>query len=317
MTRFALSLLRILLTLAAVAAAIVVGIRLWNYATANPWTRDGRVRALTVGLAPDVSGSVVQVAVVDNQFVHKGDLLYGVDPASYRLAVAQAQAAAETQAQNLNLRRSEAARRARLTNLAISPEQQQEYAINAGMAGGQYAQATAALDVAKLNLARTEVRSPVDGWVTNLQLRVGDYAAVGKELMFVVDAESFFITGYFEETRLPAIHLNDPARIALMSGGTLIEGHVEGVSRGISDPNALADATGFASVNPIFTWVRLAQRIPVRIHVDRVPEGVHLAAGMTCTITILPSGTSTSGSDGTAGSPPADTAPETRRPSAP
>jgi hypothetical protein len=146
----------------------------------------------------------------------------------------------------------------------------------------------AAIAKAELDLRRTVIRSPVNGYVTNLLAQLGDYATVGQKLISVVDADSFWVDGYFEETSLGRIHEGDPATVKLMGHSQLVRGHVGGVARGINTPNAQPDQTGLASVNPIFTWVRLAQRVPVRIHIDQVPAGVRLVAGMTATVQIDP-----------------------------
>jgi multidrug resistance efflux pump len=132
------------------------------------------------------------------------------------------------------------------------------------------------------------IRSPVNGYVTNLLARLGDYATIGQRLVSVVDADSFWVDGYFEETSLGRVHEGDPATVKLMGYSQLVRGHVDGVARGINIPNAQPDQTGLASVNPIFTWVRLAQRVPVRIHIDQVPDGLRLVAGMTATVQIDP-----------------------------
>jgi multidrug resistance efflux pump len=128
----------------------------------------------------------------------------------------------------------------------------------------------------------------VNGYVTNLLVRLGDYATVGQRLISVVDADSFWVDGYFEETSLGRIHDGDPTTVKLMGYSQLVRGHVDGVARGINVPNAQPNQAGLASVNPIFTWVRLAQRVPVRIQIDQVPDGVRLVVGMTATVQIDP-----------------------------
>jgi multidrug resistance efflux pump len=151
-----------------------------------------------------------------------------------------------------------------------------------------YQQALANLDHARVNLERTRISSPVNGYVTNLLAQLGDYATVGQRIISVVDTDSFWIDGYFEETSLGQIDDGDPATIKLMGYSQVVRGHVEGVARGINFPNVQPDQEGLASVNPIFTWVRLAQRVPVQIHIDQVPDGVRLVAGMTATVQIDP-----------------------------
>jgi multidrug resistance efflux pump len=150
------------------------------------------------------------------------------------------------------------------------------------------AQTKAQLHQAQVNLERTRILSPVDGYVTNLLAQLGDYVNVGVNTVSLVDANSYWIDAYFEETNLAPIRVGDPAKIALMGYGEIVRGHVDSIARAISVPNAQPNSQGVATVNPIFTWVRLAQRIPVRIHIDEVPPGITLAAGMTATVQIDP-----------------------------
>jgi multidrug resistance efflux pump len=148
------------------------------------------------------------------------------------------------------------------------------------------AQTKAQLHQAQVNLERTRILSPVDGYVTNLLAQLGDYVNVGVNTISIVDADSFWVDGYFEETNLAPIHVGDPARIKLMGYTQIVRGHVDSIARAINVSNAQPNNQGVATVNPIFTWVRLAQRIPVRLHIDEVPPGVVLAAGMTATAEI-------------------------------
>jgi multidrug resistance efflux pump len=275
---------RVAVTLAVVAAAIGLGILAWRVYMLAPWTRDGRVRTEVVSIAPEVSGRVTNLAVVDNQAVRKGDLLFALDQDRYRLALAQAEAVIESRTHELRLREAQAARRARLNELSVSAEEKEQYASNAAVAAAALHEAQVAVRVARLDLARTEIRSPVNGWVTNLLLRAGDYATTGKTAVSVIDADAFWVSGYFEETKLARIREGAKATIWLMGESRPLGGRVESIARGISDPNTAAGGEGLANVNPTFTWVRLAQRIPVRIRLDSVPEGARLAAGMTCTI---------------------------------
>jgi multidrug resistance efflux pump len=166
--------------------------------------------------------------------------------------------------------------------------QRQIDTLNAQRASAQanLAQTNAQRDQAKVNLDRTKIRSPVNGWVTNLLAQLGDYANVGQNKMTVVDADSFWVDAYFTETALGSIREGDPAKLKLMGYRDTVRGHVDSIARGINVLNAHAGPQGLATVNPIFTWVRLAQRIPVRIHIDHVPEGIVLAAGQTATVEI-------------------------------
>jgi multidrug resistance efflux pump len=283
-----LRIIPVLITLVMVALAVPLGWAMWDAYMGAPWTRDGTVRVYIVTMAPEVAGRIVEFPVADNQFVHKGDLLMVIDPRDYRIAVSRAEAAvtqAQANAQNAEI---ESQRRQKLSQVAVTVEQQQIYATNAVVAQAQYQQALANQDQARVNLERTQVRSPVNGWVTNLLAQLGDYANVGQNIISVVDADSFWVDGYFEEVNLGSIHEGDPAEVRLMGYSQIVRGHVGSIARGINVPNAQANQQGLATVNPIFTWVRLAQRIPVRIHIDEVPEGVVLAAGMTATVQIDP-----------------------------
>ena len=267
--------------------AILAGRVLWVHYMDEPWTRDGRVRADVVNIAPDVSGAVVDLPVHDNQLVHKGDLLMQIDPSHYQIAVEEAQAAVAARRAELTMREDDAKRRADMDSLVVSRESSENAAHTASAAQAQYQQALAALDAAKLNLERTRVVAPVDGYVTNLQVFQGDYATAGQAKLAVVDSHSFWVYGYFEETKLPHVKVGDQAEIKLMSGGTL-QGHVESISRGIYDRDNPQSHELLADVNPTFNWVRLAQRVPVRIHIDHVPDDMVLAAGTTCTVVVKP-----------------------------
>jgi multidrug resistance efflux pump len=283
-----LRVLPLLITLGTIAIAVVLGREMWDAYMGAPWTRDGTVRAYVVTMAPQVAGQIVELPVADNQLVRKGDLLLVIDPTNFKIAVSLAEAAvqqAQVTAQNAE---REAKRRQELTTLAVTVEEKQTFASTAVAAQAQYQQAVANLDQARVNLDRTQIRSPVNGWVTNLLTQLGDYANVGENIISLVDADSFWIDGYFEETNLEPIRVGDPATIKLMGYSQIVRGHVGSIARGINVANAQPNGQGLANVNPIFTWVRLAQRIPVRIHIDQVPEGVVLAAGMTATVQIDP-----------------------------
>ncbi|CDU28163.1 putative antibiotic resistance protein [Burkholderia pseudomallei] len=269
--------------------AILIGRTLWVHYMDEPWTRDGRVRAEIVNVAPDVSGAVVELPVHDNQFVKQGDLVMQIDPSHFRIAVEQAQAAVAARRAELQMRRADAARRADLDALVVSKESRENSAQTASSAEAQYQQALAALDAAKLNLERTRVVAPVDGYVTNLQVFKGDYASAGQAKLAIVDSHSFWVYGYFEETKLPRVKIGAKAEMRLMSGGVL-KGHVESISRGIYDRDNPQSRDLVADVNPTFNWVRLAQRVPVRIHIDEVPKDLVLSAGTTCTVIVEPDG---------------------------
>ncbi len=280
------SVIRVGVTLSVVLLAIIAAVLLWRFYMLSPWTRDARVRADIVTIAPDVAGWVVELNVKDNQEVDKGDVLMVIDKDRYQAAYDQAKAIAETKKQQMNLKQHEAKRRRLLGSQAISAELLENAQIEAAIAKGEYDQAMAQLELAKINLDRSVVKAPRAGQITNLQLVQGNYIKEGQSAMAIVVKDSLYIQAYLEETKLPGVQVGMPAAIRLMSGSILLKGHVEGISRGITDRNATPDGQLLADVEPTYNWVRLAQRIPVRIEFDEIPDDIHLAAGMTASIRI-------------------------------
>ncbi len=274
-------------TLLILALAIWIGRLLWVHYMDTPWTRDGRVRADVINVAADVTGEVIDVPVKDNQAVKKGDLLMQIDPEHYRLAVKQAQALVASRKATWEMRKLNASRRKDMDSLVVSAENREDASNVANSALADYQLAQAQLDAAELNLQRTKVLAAVDGYVTNLNVHLGDYARIGEPKMAVVDKNSFWVYGFFEETKLPHVKVGDPADMQLMSG-EVMKGHVESIARAIYDRDNPESRELIADVNPTFNWVRLAQRVPVRIHLDNVPDDVVLAAGITCTVIVNP-----------------------------
>jgi multidrug resistance efflux pump len=284
----------LVITLAATALAIVAGALMWDAYMGAPWTRDATVRTYVVTMAPEVAGRIVQLPVKNNQFVKKGDLLLVIDPTDYKNALDSAEANVEqARATALNAK-LELQRRQKLSDLSETIEDRQIHEANAAASQAQHQAAQVSRDQAKVNLERTQLRSPVNGWVTNLLTQEGDYASVGRNVISLVDADSFWIDAYFEETRLPSIQEGDPAKIKLMGHSAIILGEVGSLARGITVANAQPDLAGLANVNPIFTWVRLAQRVPVRINIKQLPDGVRLVTGLTATVQIEPRSRSSS-----------------------
>ncbi|EMC9754360.1 HlyD family secretion protein [Enterobacter cloacae] len=276
---------RYALTLSAVAVATCLAFILWKHYAQTPWTRDGRVRADVVQIAPDVSGPVISVAVRDNQWVNQGDVLYSIDPRWLKLAVVSAQADVESKRHEMLMRQDAARRRTQIKD-AISREDLQQTGSAANVAAANYHGALAALALAELNLAHATVRSPVSGYVTHLRLRPGDYATAGETKVTIVDAHSFWVVGYFEETKLRHIRVGDSAQVALMGYDPVLTGHVESIGHGIGDNNDETGGLGLPDVEPTFSWVRLAQRVPVRIHIDTLPKGVELVAGLSASVAV-------------------------------
>ena len=286
LARFARSTLKTVATLLVLALALLAALIIWDFYVAAPWTRDGSVRVQVASVAPQVAGQITEIRVVDNEFVHQGDVLYVIDPFDFQVALDTKKAQLRQRAADVQVKRVQAERRAHLTDLATTPEEQQQYAGSATQAQAAFDAAQAEVAQADINLQRTQVRSPVNGHVTNLLLRVGDYAHAGVTNISVIDADSYWIDGYFEETKMAHICIGDRAEAQLMGYRDPIVGRVETVTRGISVSNAAPSTQGLPNVDPVYTWVRLAQRVPVRIRISHVPDGVPLVSGMTVTVTI-------------------------------
>jgi len=259
---------------------------LYGYYTYAPQTRDGKIRADIVPMAADVSGRVSTVLVRDNQVVRRGQLLFTVDRARLANAVEQAEAAVATARATLVAAEREDRRYRGLTGVVAAQEQDDRRSA-ADQARARFAQATADRNLARINLERAEVRSPVNGIITNFSLRPGAYATAGQPVMALVDRDSFYVSGYFEETKLARIRPGARVTIRVMGEDRPLAGHVVGISAGIDDRERTTTAgTLLANVNPTFSWVRLAQRVPVRIAIDRIPRGFELIAGRTVTVSL-------------------------------
>jgi len=273
-------------TLLVALIAVLIATLAWQHYVNGPWTRNGTVRVQVANIAPQVSGKITELRVGDNQFVRKGEVLYVIDRFDFDVAARIAKAVLDQRAADLEVKQAEATRRQKLSDLATTPEEQQIYVGNAAQAKASYEAAAHELAQADLNLKRTEILSPVDGYVTNLLLRAGDYAVTGVSNVSVIDSSSFWIDGYFEETKMARVCVGDRAEAQLMGYALPITGHVSTITRGVSVSNASTGAQGLPTVDPVYTWVRLAQRVPVRIAIDYVPTATPLVSGMTATVTI-------------------------------
>jgi multidrug resistance efflux pump len=285
--RSTLKVLRYVATGALVVAALIAARHGWRIYMTSPWTRNGMVRVQVANVAPQISGQIVDVRTHDTQHVYKGDVLYVIEKFDFAVALDNAKATILTREADLAVKKAQNARRAALTTLSTSIEEKQVFDGNAKMAEAALASAKAAFSQAEINLQRTEVRSPVDGYVTNLLMRVGDFARAGTPNLSVIDEHSHWIDAYFEETKLANIHVGDPVEVTLLGFQAPIKGRIESITGGISAANAASSTQGLPNVDPIFTWVRLAQRIPVRISIEQVPPDVPLVAGMTCSVSVV------------------------------
>jgi len=277
---------RIFVTTATVGAALIVGWFLWDYYLNQPWTRDGRVCADVVRVAPDVSGLVCEVRVHDNQPVHKGDILFRVDQARFELALQQAEANLASADAAWQLARREASRYQKLeSENTTSHSESERFMTVAAQSEASYRLALANRELARLNLERSEVKAPVNGTLSNFSLRPGNYVTAGQPVTALVDEDSYYVAGYFEETKLQRITVGDAVRVRLMGTAIDLPGHVASIAPGIEDRERTDSSRLLANVNPTFSWVRLAQRVPVRVTLD---HPAHLVAGQTATVMVQP-----------------------------
>lgn len=273
-------------TLVIFAAAIIVGWLLWNYYMQSPWTRDGKVRAEQVSITPQVSGTITQLNIEDNQFVKAGTILFTIDSTPYHIAQLNAEAQLAQSQSELSKASNEANRRKNLPRNYISAEDMDTANINVKAAQAAVKAAEATVEQAKWQISQTIVTAPVDGWVTNLSTRTGNYATSGQPVFALVDSHSFYVVGYFEETKLRHIQPGDLAEIVLYSGHIPLSGKVQSIGRAIYDQSVESDSDLVADIKPNVPWVRLAQRVPVRIQLNQIPQGITLVSGTTCTVSI-------------------------------
>src|SRR5215472_15959210 len=259
---------------------------LWIRYNDEPWTRDGRLRADVVLVSPDGNGLVTNIDVRDGQTVRAGQTLFVIDRSRYQLVLAQAEAVIAADEANLSEAEREARRNKTLGNLASTEQTQgtdaKVLALRAELDGARVSEQTA-----RLNLERTIVKATVNGVVANLELEPGDFASAGRQVLALVNTDSFYADGYFEETKLPTIRVGDRATVHLMGTDRDLNGTVESIAVAIEDRERGASGSELANVNPTFSWVRLAQRIPVRIRLERVPSDIRLISGRTATISIV------------------------------
>jgi RND family efflux transporter MFP subunit len=286
MTLHFASLGRVVLTLLVVLVAVLAGWQLWSYYMLEPWTRDGRVRADVVPVAADVSGLISDVFVHDNEKVSKGQQLFRIDRWRFQYALDQAKANVAIQQATLDQNTRDLLRTKGLTSLATTQQQVERAQQTVDVAQAQLDAANAALEVAQLNLDRSTVLAPVNGIVTNFGLLPGRYVNAGGAVFALIGSDTFRVEGYFEETKLRRIHVGEAAVVKLIGDPRTLSGRVESIAYGIEDQNRSTSSDLLASVNPTFSWVRLAQRIPVRIALDDVPPDLLLATGRTATVSI-------------------------------
>lgn len=278
---------RVFLTLIMVTMAGLLGWHLWDYYMNAPWTRDGKIRADVVRIAPDVAGLVSEVLVHDNQNVKKGEVIFRIDQARYKLALQLADAKLASSKAALDMANRDLARYGKLNDTTVTQQKMEQVETTAQQAEAAYRQAELDRDLASLNLERSSVKAPVNGVITNFSLQPGDYVTTGSAVTALVDTDSYYVSGYFEENKLERISIGDPVVIDVMGSKIQLKGKVEGIAGGIEDRERTDSTSLLANVSPTFNWVRLAQRVPVRVKIDDVPQNVHLVAGRTVSVSVI------------------------------
>jgi len=276
---------RYAITLILVVIAVMIIFRAWVYYTESPWTRDAKFAADVVAISPDVTGLITDVKVYDNQFVKQGQTLFEIDRPRFQEALNEAQANVDYYQSVVNEKRREAARRNQLGSVALSKEAVEQANNTLQTSEQQLAQATAARDLAQIDLNRTDVKAPADGWVTNLNVYGGEFINRGSVAVALVKAQTFYVLAYMEETKLHGVRPGDRAEITPLGSNTELRGSVDSIAAGVTNSSSSVDSKGMATVDSNLEWVRLAQRVPVRIHLDQQP-GNHYPAGTTATVVV-------------------------------
>ncbi|RXK00213.1 efflux transporter periplasmic adaptor subunit [Arcobacter sp. CECT 8986] len=281
-----IKLIRYIITFTVVVIAVILGMTLWHNYVDSPWTRDGRIRADITLVAPDVSGIVTKVYVKDNQYVNKNDKLYEIDKKRFESNIQRQESIVEVKRASYLKSKAQYEKRIKGDDSIIPKDIKDDAKYNLLMAKEELNEAKSKLDLLKLDLERSTVYAPTDGWVNNLLLKKGDFIQKGQSHLSILNKDSFWVYGYFEEHKIPKIKEGDVAIMNPLGTDYTLKGHVQSIASGITDRDNEIGRGLLANVNPSFTWVRLAQRIPVRIIIDEVPEGYKLRAGITCTIEI-------------------------------
>ncbi|WP_417643171.1 p-hydroxybenzoic acid efflux pump subunit AaeA [Enterobacter kobei] len=276
---------RAAITVVMVILAFIAIFRAWVYYTESPWTRDARFSADVVAIAPDVAGLITDVKVHDNQLVQKDQVLFTIDQPRYQKAVEEAEADVAYYRALASEKRREAGRRNKLGIQAMSREEIDQSNNVLQTVIHQQAKAQATLDLAKLDLERTIIRAPAAGWITNLNVYTGEFITRGSTAVALVKQNSFYVLAYMEETKLEGVRAGYRAEITPLGSNRVIKGTVDSVAAGVTNASSSRDAKGMATIDSNLEWVRLAQRVPVRIRLDDQKENLW-PAGTTATVVI-------------------------------
>lgn len=283
--------IKIAVSLALFGSALYFGMQKYEEYFSNPWTRDGQVRAQIVQVASRVSGMVTKIAIIDNQFVKKGTLLFEIDPEPFLIQIAQTKADLRREYANLRGSKIEYDRVQEIAKKdkgAVSQKDLNRREVEYLKAQAKIDSLKEKLNSAKLNLAFTKVYASVDGYVSNINFQVGSQAVANNPILALVDSNSFWVFGYFRESMLQEIHIGDKVEVTLMAyKDKPISGVVESIGWGIAHSDGNPGANLLPSIKPVFQWIRLAQRIPVRVKLDKLPKGVKLRFGLTASVKIV------------------------------
>jgi multidrug resistance efflux pump len=281
----------ILLTLVILGAAAFFAYNKYREYIDNPWTRDGQVRTQVIQVTPRVNGMVIKIHVVDNQKVKTGDLLFEIDPSQYQVKLNQAEARLQ---RTLEAAKGTKIEYERVKNIyakdkgAVSQKDLVRNETNYFKSLADIDSSTEAVNSAKLNLSYTKVYAEVDGYVSNINFQIGSQATANKAILALVDENSYWVFGFFREDAIPHVEVGDEARVTLLAyPDTPVSGKVESIAWGISHSDGNPGNNLLPSVKPVFQWIRLAQRIPVRIKLDKLPDNIKLRFGLTASVMIL------------------------------
>jgi len=284
-------LLKLLVTLGILAVAGYFGYNRYEAYIENPWTRDGQVRTQVIQVTPRVNGMVTKIHIVDNQKVKTGDLLFEIDPSQYQVKVDQAKARLQRTLEAAKGTKIEYERVTKIYNRdkgAVSQKDLVRNQTNYYKSLADIDSSRESLNTAKLNLSYTKVYAEVDGYVSNINFQIGSQASANKPILALVDENAYWVFGFFREDAIPEVEVGDTAKVTLLAyPDTALTGKVESIAWGIAHSDGNPGNNLLPSVKPVFQWIRLAQRIPVRIKLDKLPENVKLRFGLTASVMIL------------------------------
>ncbi len=285
--------IKILLTLIILGTAAFFAYNKYRAYIDNPWTRDGQVRTQVIQVTPRINGMVTKIHVIDNQKVKTGDLLFEIDPSQYQVKLNQAEARLQRTKEAAKGTKIEFERVKNIYDKDKGAVSQKDLVRNETRYYKSLADIDSseeAVNTAKLNLSYTKVFAEVDGYVSNINFQIGSQATANKAILALVDENAYWVFGFFREDAIPEVSVGDTAMVTLLAyPDTPLSGKVESIAWGIAHSDGNPGNNLLPSVKPVFQWIRLAQRIPVRIKLDKLPENVKLRFGLTASVVVLKS----------------------------